>query len=272
MQFAHTVSHLRLCFVAPKFFRNYPYPHHHLFYELGLVFSGSCSWIVHGKREEHLTVGDFILVSPHTNHWEECRKGERPSIGWVGFSVDSPLEKVLPKDFFNCCKTIPTIGNKLAEIVSSIHEENSNGRWGNEELIQLYLKQMLLLFQRAYDDSRVKKRLKKQAPPNRQQQIATNAAFYLNNNLEKTINVSQVARYFSLSTSHFSALFRKHHRISPKKFLHQARMKKARNLLLHSTTSVKEIASICGYVDAAHFCRKFKNHTRFTPSKFRQRN
>jgi AraC-like DNA-binding protein len=271
MQLVNLVSHLKLCIIAPKFFRTQPYPHHHLFYELGVVFSESCSWIVHGKKEERLTVGDFILISPYTNHWEECRNGERPSIGWVGFSVDSPLEKILPKNLFNGRKTIPAVGNKLTELTSFIHEENSNARWGNQELIQLYLKQMLLLFQRAAHEIRGKSPLKKQASPNRQQQIATNAAFYLNNNLEKTISVSQVARYFSLSTSHFSALFRKHHHASPQKFLHQARMKKARNLLLHSTVSIKEIASICGYVDAAHFCRKFKKDSRLTPSEFRHK-
>ena len=79
----------------------------------------------------------------------------------------------------------------------------------------------------------------------------------------------EVARYHSLCAPHFSAVFRRYHGVPPQRFLHEARVRVAKELVAAGEKTVKETAAICGYVDAAHFCRRFKEATGLTPKAYR---
>jgi AraC-like DNA-binding protein len=82
-------------------------------------------------------------------------------------------------------------------------------------------------------------------------------------------SIERIARYHSLSVSHFSALFRLGLGTNPRDYVQRLRMKRTRELLRQSDMTQKEIAAQCGYVDAAHFSRHFKRETGQTPGQFR---
>lgn len=53
-------------------------------------------------------------------------------------------------------------------------------------------------------------------------------------------------------------------------YLIQIRIQKARQLLIHTTLSLQEVASSVGYEDVSYFIRIFKKHSGLTPMKFKQ--
>ncbi|MES2307493.1 MAG: AraC family transcriptional regulator [Verrucomicrobiota bacterium] len=69
----------------------------------------------------------------------------------------------------------------------------------------------------------------------------------------------------------FRLWFQKENGISPKQYLSQIRIRKAKEWLLGSSLQIQEIAEKIGYANAFHFSNHFKKETGFTPKTFRNR-
>lgn len=104
----------------------------------------------------------------------------------------------------------------------------------------------------------------------RQRGCVESAAHYFRENLQQPMSITQLAAYHSLCATHFSKLFHRHHGVSPRTFLQDARLQHAKEQLLGGELPVKEIALQCGFVDSAHFCKTFKDATGLTPKRFRE--
>lgn len=68
----------------------------------------------------------------------------------------------------------------------------------------------------------------------------------------------------------FRLWFQKENKISPKQYLSQIRIRKAKEWLLGSSLQIQQIADKIGYANAFHFSNHFKNETGFTPKEFRK--
>jgi AraC-like DNA-binding protein len=80
----------------------------------------------------------------------------------------------------------------------------------------------------------------------------------------------ELAEIAGLSQSRFLALFHEITGNSPTKFIERKRHLEACELLLTSSMSISEIASLLKYADAFHFSRKFKQIAGISPKAFRQ--
>lgn len=68
----------------------------------------------------------------------------------------------------------------------------------------------------------------------------------------------------------FTRRFRESFGCTAHHFLVERRVDRARQLLLHSKTPVKEIASACGFADQAHLTRVFRERLNATPASLRR--
>ena len=75
-----------------------------------------------------------------------------------------------------------------------------------------------------------------------------------------------------IAKSTLDRLFRLHLNRSPKEYCRNLRMEKAKNLLLQSTLSVKEIAPLCGYKDPFNFTNAFRHSAGVSPREYRKQN
>lgn len=85
------------------------------------------------------------------------------------------------------------------------------------------------------------------------------------------ITVEEMATIHNQSVSHFSKEFKKVLGVSPKAFVHDYIMEQAKNFLLLTEKSVKEISKELGFDDSLYFSRFFKNKTGYSPMKYRKR-
>ena len=82
------------------------------------------------------------------------------------------------------------------------------------------------------------------------------------------ISNEQLANRCSISTVYFRKLFRDCVGMSPIAYLHQIRIKRAKELLLTDYSSITQIAESVGYRSIYHFSKMFRNYTGHSPSNF----
>lgn len=87
--------------------------------------------------------------------------------------------------------------------------------------------------------------------------------------LETGISLQELANETSLSRNYFSAAFRASTGLPPHRYLTQRRLSRARDLLLHGSLSLAEIALCCGFSSQAHFTQYFHREYGATPCRFR---
>ncbi|WPP01578.1 AraC family transcriptional regulator [Pseudomonas sp. HR96] len=82
--------------------------------------------------------------------------------------------------------------------------------------------------------------------------------------------IAAVAAQCALSRSHFSRAFKKTTGLSPRDWLQQARIERARHLLAASSVPIAEVSLECGFADQSHFTRVFTRATGATPFNWRR--
>ena len=96
---------------------------------------------------------------------------------------------------------------------------------------------------------------------------------YLENNLSDTsLTNSLLAEKAKISEVYFRKLFLKEYGISPRQYIIEKRIDRAKLLLSTGAYSVTDVALECGFSSVYLFCRTFKAKTGQTPSGFVKQN
>lgn len=90
--------------------------------------------------------------------------------------------------------------------------------------------------------------------------------------LYSNLSNDQLAFLAGQSLSTFKREFKKHFDDTPANYLRNRRMKKAADLLIHSSLSVSEISYQIGYEDSSYFSRLFYQKFNILPSDYRKSN
>jgi len=93
---------------------------------------------------------------------------------------------------------------------------------------------------------------------------------YIEDQLERSILIKDLAKLVSLSSSHFCRAFKESFGETPHAYIVRARIERARILMLTTSGSLSEIAFSCGLADQAHFCRWFRQTIGMTPGAWRR--
>jgi AraC-like DNA-binding protein len=89
-------------------------------------------------------------------------------------------------------------------------------------------------------------------------------------NLDKELEVPQLAEVAGFSRAHFSRMFAASEGLPPAAFVLQERMRRAARLLTsHSLLPVKEIANLCGFDEPNYFAKVFRRFFGTSPTEFR---
>lgn len=98
---------------------------------------------------------------------------------------------------------------------------------------------------------------------------ATRTLEFINDNIGKSITLTELSAVAALSPYHFSRKFKSLMGKSPMKFILDRRIAAAKIMLLNNETTCK-IAYKCGFASQSHFCTSFKSVTGMTATKWRK--
>lgn len=93
---------------------------------------------------------------------------------------------------------------------------------------------------------------------------------YMDSNFAAAVSVESVAAHVGLSASYFTKRFRTYTGYSPYEYLTLRRIGRAKEILLSSDKTIKQIAFETGYNSEENFIRAFKKKTGLSPSMFRK--
>lgn len=103
-------------------------------------------------------------------------------------------------------------------------------------------------------------------PPQRLKRVID----YIHQHLDEDLRLDELAAAASLSASHFVRSFRAEMGMSPHRYVVEARVEHAKQMLNRSDLSVAEIATLCGFSSTGHLATWFKRLTGLRPSEYRQ--
>lgn len=100
-------------------------------------------------------------------------------------------------------------------------------------------------------------------------QIITQLAADMAASPQDIASISQLAKTAGYSSAHFSRIFHQIMGTSPQHYLMEARIHRARQLLVETNWSITRIAQVMGYNDVFFFSKQFKHITGKPPSTMR---
>lgn len=95
---------------------------------------------------------------------------------------------------------------------------------------------------------------------------------YINAHYQEELTIDHLASICNYSPTYFMNFFKKNLGVSCMDYLISYRLRKATELLQHSSLSILEIASEVGFTNLSNFNRQFKKAYHMTPSHYREEN
>lgn len=104
-----------------------------------------------------------------------------------------------------------------------------------------------------------------------QQPQLSEAVALMENNIEETLSTDDIAQLVGLSRRQLERQFKQFLGSMPSRYYLELRLKKARQMLLESNSSIVQIGLMCGFSSGAHFSTAFGAQFGVTPRAERQR-
>jgi len=87
--------------------------------------------------------------------------------------------------------------------------------------------------------------------------------------LETPLSSAELAGRLGISTRQLERIFERYLNTSPKRYIMDLRLHRARNLIVQSDQAITEIAMACGFTSTSHFSKVYRDHFGNTPGSQR---
>ena len=137
-----------------------------------------------------------------------------------------------------------------------------------EELSMIVADQMVYI---AVRDGTAEQRISLQARSGARSEKLAQAIRIMQGCIEEPVLTSEIARQVGITTRQLERLFGKHMNTSPKQYMLELRIERARLLLLQTEMSVLDVAVACGFENSSHFSRVYRAAFGIAPTRQRGR-
>lgn len=95
------------------------------------------------------------------------------------------------------------------------------------------------------------------------------AKLLIRENLTNNISLESIASEINMSYSWFRKIFKEYTGFSPANYIQEMKLQRAKNLLISSDLSIKEIAYSLNFDSISYFSSTFRKKTGYTPLQYR---
>jgi AraC family transcriptional regulator len=92
---------------------------------------------------------------------------------------------------------------------------------------------------------------------------------YIRSHLSQDLSIIDLAQVAGMSHYYFLRLFKKSMHVTPRQYIIQMRIDRAKELLRSRELSIADIALQCGFTNQSHFTNIFRQLTETTPKAYR---
>ena len=89
-------------------------------------------------------------------------------------------------------------------------------------------------------------------------------------NIEEPLSLSEIADATGVSLRQLERLFHRYHQVTPAQHYLALRLRRARELLAHTSAPVMQVTVACGFQTASHFCKAYRAQFGHSPSDQRR--
>ncbi len=206
--------------------------------------------------------GSLILLFPGVWH----RYKPDPETGWVEHWLEcrgSAFDAALATGLIQTTRSLLTFGatSDLQACFERCHFLAQQGALANQDLLSTMALHILAMVGRLCRPERGFEKAIDEA--------VERAHILLASRCGRPVDLPALAAELGISYSHLRHSFTARLGVSPKQYYLHARLEKARDLLLHTTKSVKEVADILGFESAFHLSKQFKSRHGSSPRSWR---
>lgn len=226
-------------------------------------------FVLHGKGELHinehifhLSAGDAFLIPAGKVSYYEASKDDPWCYAWVSFlGINSQMylyQLMTSTDDVYIIHGLNTLKYKerIFDIIALQDASTSSYFHANGVLFQI----MAMLFADiGFQESRWGKN-----------SVVDEIKYYLDINYAEKIKLQDVAKSFGIHPNYLTRIFHEKYGVSPKQYLMDLKLKKARRLLTTTELSVSVISSSLGFDDQLAFSKIFKKELAVSPSEYRK--
>lgn len=207
--------------------------------------------------------GTIIVIRP--SEWHRYKPSK--DIGWkehyIGFEGEY-AKHIFSSGFFKDTKPIIQIGfqDDILKAFYNIFDIVRDEKSGYQQVVSGVLIQLLggiisCVKNKDFEGKDIERKIRK-------------ARIYFRDNLDKNIDVEELANDLNIGYSYFRRMFKKFTGISPVQYHLMLRLQRAKDLLVSTDMSVKEIALSLGFQSIFYFTRIFKKKMGVPPTEFRK--
>lgn len=252
----------------------FDYPvHYHTDYEINLVMNTFGERIV-GDSIESFNNMDLVMIGPNLPHAWKGEIVEGNHVVTIQFSDKLLNFPILEKRLFSSIKRL------LIDAEKGICFSKSTAQTVKEKILQLTRMQgfhtVLKFFSILYELSIADRQIlvsnrydTKDVVRNSKSRRIAKVCNYIENNIEESIKLGEVAALVNMSESAFSHFFRKKTNCTFIDYVNNLRIARACQMLTETSHTVAEICYSCGFNNLSNFIRIFKKKKGNTPSEYR---
>ena len=220
------------------------------------------------KTGKHtLTANQFMILPPHTYHKYQADIDTPWTIYWVHFS-GSRLKK-LESQFQLKRFEKPVDIHYQPEILHIWKEMYQSLQQGYTPAHISFSNMMLYSFLTYFIFPHRQQLIQKTNTANECDPIEQSIHF-MKEHISARRTVQELASRFHMSTSHYTARFKKRTGMSPMDYFIRMKVQYACQLLSQSDLRIKEVAAKIGYDDPFHFSKIFKKVTGKSPAQYKE--
>jgi YesN/AraC family two-component response regulator len=204
--------------------------------------------------------GNLILINSSVEHKavaiDDCFKG------FVLTFTNLQLSN-LPEGFIIAPNQSPIINVQNHHItvnkyIEDIYQEFQENALGSEEIISSLLVTLIIKIIRFLNTT------------NKTTTLSEKVINYITENYNRDISLNELASVVFISPYHLAHTFKDEVGVSPIQYLINHRIDEAKNMLIHTDLTIREIAFRVGYPNSNYFTLLFKKLTGYSPGKFRK--
>ena len=250
----------------------------HNFWELVYVDKGTVR-IRRDEDEINLHQGEILFHRPNEFHAIRSLNSS-PNIFIISFTCPSEAMCCFERYHTSLDKTLKTFLSSIIREAESTYilpqnapelaklERRADAPLGSEQLIQMYLQQLLIFLLRSMDKPETVIFPQKEALNH---PLIEAVQAYLESRIDETVRVEELCAEFGYSRSYLSRLFLAETGTSPAAYATRLKIDRAKAMIRETKLNITQISAELGFESPQYFSRVFKRCTGMTPTEFKNR-